>query len=139
MVTKPFVFCLSAMRKSANISYYCELLLELTHARILRGKRERDRDRQTDRQTDRASESERERETDGQTDRLRHRESARASDRERETETETHRQTQRESESERARERERERGVIGWFMPSQPVGLYQGEERVREVLCKEKL
>ena len=81
MVTKPFLFCLSDMSKSAKISYYCELLLELTHARILLGKKESERDRQTD----------------------------------------THTQ------------------VIWWFMPCQPVELYQGKERVREVLYKEKL
>ena len=81
------------MSKSAKISYYCELLLELTHARILLGKKESEREREREKAS--------ERETDRQTDR--HRE------------------------------------VIWWFMPCQPVELYQGKERVREVLYKEKL
>ena len=95
MVTKPFLFCLSDMSKSAKISYYCELLLELTHARILLGKKESERERERKRERERESERDRQ----------------------------THTHTQ----------------VIWWFMPCQPVELYQGKERVREVLYKEKL
>ena len=53
------------MRKSAKISYYCELLLELTHARILRGNKESERERERER----ASERERDRHTDRQRER----------------------------------------------------------------------
>ena len=55
------------------------------------------------------------------------------------SEDETDRQTDRQTDRDRQRQREREREthththtVIWYFMPSQPVRLYQGEERERD-------
>ena len=80
------------------------------------GDRERDRDRDRETETD----SERQRQTD------------------RDKDSETQRDTDRQTETERDRDREREGERVNWcFTPSQPVRLYQGEEKDGSDILKE--